>query len=197
MSRSDKALTFAREMLVHGDEIRAARAAGYAGDDKKVRSNAKALMKHRDVRDILETVSRKQVLVAAVTEAAVKQVGHELDSREGKRAFLKRIADGTTKRKITNYDGDEIETETSIADRLVAAKMLWTMDGELQARVHVTGEQQHTVFVIPHNGRGPLPPGATVEVDTLPERLSDALSPSTDTSDTEGEEDGEVLDDTE
>jgi hypothetical protein len=176
---SNRALTFAREMLVNGDPIAAVRAAGYTGNKRSLQIAAKRLMQHKDVRDILETVSRKDVLVQAARESAVKEVKHALESREGRIAWLIEMIEGRVKEPRTVSVGDgmsEVEDTTPpAAARLAALKTLGSMYGDYVQRVQLD-VREHTVFVIPDNGGGPLPPGAVVHVPQLPDRLSDAVS---------------------
>lgn len=178
---SNRALTFAREMLTHGDELKAVREAGYTGTKAYLKAAAKKLLQHKDVRDILETVSRKDVLIEAAKGEALKAIKHALETREGRIAWLIEMVEGrvTEPRVVSVGDGmSEVEETTPpAAARLAALKTLGSMYGDYVQRVQLD-VREHTVFVIPDNGRGPLPPGAVRHVPQLPDRLSDVMSPS-------------------
>lgn len=178
---SNRALTFAREMLTHGDELKAVREAGYTGTKASLKAAAKKLLQHKDVRDILETVSRKDVLIEAAKGEALKAVKHALETREGRISWLIEMAEGRIQEPRTISIGDGMSEyemhEPSAGTRLAALKTLGSMYGDYVQRVQLD-VREHTVFVIPDNGRGPLPPGAVRHVPQLPDRLSDVMSPS-------------------
>ena len=189
MGIGDRALAFAKGMLVHGDGVRAARDAGYKGGKPALQQRADALMKHPDVQDILAAVSRKEVLVEAARAEALKGVKDELETREGRIRWLCAMARGEILEPRSYSVGDGMtefeDLKPSAAARMAAVKMLGQMHGDFVEHLHVTNEQQHTVFVMPSNSRGPLPPEATIVVDTLPADLKDAVAGSDDKRDTE------------
>lgn len=168
--RVNRLLTFAKGILIHGDVERAAADAGALGDAAALRRVGEAWLKHPDVQDVLSAVSRKEVLVEAAKTKAVAAVVHELDSRDGKRAWLKRVCDGEmTITKIAF--GEEVECSPDLKDRLAAFKLLATMDGDLVERKEINVNNATRIVAVWYdNGGGPLPPNAEV-VAELPADL--------------------------
>lgn len=170
--RVNRLLTFARGILVHGDVERAAADAGALGDAGALRRVGEAWLKHPDVQDVLSAVSRKDVLIEAAKTKAVAAVVHELDSREGRMAFLKRVIDGTEQTTKVVF-GEEFEVASEMKDRLAALKMLGLMHGDFIERKEINvNNATRIVAVMYDNGRGPLPPGVEV-VAELPADLEE------------------------
>lgn len=160
-------------MLLHGDVVRAAAAAGAEGNEPQLRRTGEAWLKHPDVQDVLRATSRKEVLVEAAKGAAVKVLEHELDSREGRLNWLKRVVDGTETKTVVSYDGEKTEVESDMKDRLAAFKMLGLMHGDFVERKEVNVNNATRIVAIMYdNGRGPLPPGVEV-VAELPADLDE------------------------
>jgi transcription elongation GreA/GreB family factor len=156
-------------MLLHGDLVRAAADAGAKGTEAVIRQTGEGWLRHPDVKDVLAAVSRKDVLIEAAKGAAVKELEHELDSREGRMRFLKRVIDGTaTTTKIAF--GEEITCEPEMKDRLNAFKMLAHMHGDFERKEISVSNTARVIAVVYDNGGGPLPYGAEV-VAELPADL--------------------------
>lgn len=172
----NRLLTFARGILVHGEVERAAADAGALGDAGALRRTGEAWLKHPDVQDVLRAVSRKDVLIEAAKTKAVEAVVHELDSRDGRAAWLKRVIDGTETKIVSKYDverGERVDVEEphDMKDRLAAHKMLGLMHGDFVERKEINvNNATRIVAVVYDNGRGPLPADAEV-VAELPEDL--------------------------
>jgi hypothetical protein len=162
--RANRLITFAKHMLLHGDVVRAAADAGAQGTEAQLRKTGEAWLKHPDVKDVLAAKSRKDVLIEAVTSAAVTALKHELDSREGRMAWLKRVVDGTeSSTKIAHLTGEEITAEPEMKDRLAAFKMLAHMHGDFVERKEIAvSNTARVVAIVYDNGRGPLPPDAEI-----------------------------------
>ena len=164
-------------MLVHGDPVRAARDAGYTGTDEQLRKRSYGLLKHPDVTDILAAVSRKDALAEAAKSVAATEIAHELESRAGRVKWLIRLIEGEILEptRVTTADGvDFEEIKPSAAVRLAALKILGQMHGDFVERLQLASDTSHTIFVVPTNGRGPLPANS-VQVNTLPDDVTDAI----------------------
>lgn len=155
VKRTDRALAFAASFIVHADMERAAVAAGYSGDAQKLRVKAELMLDHPDVRAILKALRRKDALIEAARGMAAREAvsPDELDSREGRAAFLKRVVRGEVFETRYGKEGP-YEAEPAVRDRLAALKLLGLMNGDYVERHEhvVTGETM--VFVLPDNGRG-------------------------------------------
>jgi hypothetical protein len=171
-SRLNRLLTFAHRMILTGDVVRSAADAGATGTESELRRKGEAWLEHPDVKDILAAVKRKDVLVEAAKGAALTELKHELDTREGRMAWLKRVIDGkVTTTKIAHLTGEEIACEPEMKDRLGAFKMLAHMHGDFVERKEIAVSSTARVIAVMYdNGRGPLPPGAEV-VAELPVNL--------------------------
>lgn len=155
MTKSDRALAFAKSMLIHGDAVRAAADAGYEGNENQLRVRAKEMMKHPDVREILGALKRKDVLIAKAQEIAARDAlsADELDSRDGRAAWLKRVVRGEFSETHVGKEGP-VDIETPMKDRIAAMKLLGTMHGDYVTRIDVSVHADAMVFELPDNGRG-------------------------------------------
>lgn len=178
MPPSDRVLSFAKHMLIHGDPVRAARDAGYSGDDSQLRKRANGLLKHPDVTDILAAVSRKELIADAAKTAAAAVIEHELETRAGRVKWLIRMIEGeiTEPTRVTTADGavEFEEIKPTAAVRLAALKILGQMHGDFVERLQLASDTSHTIFVVPANGRGPAPANS-ITVGTLPEDVTQAV----------------------
>lgn len=176
-TNSDRVLSFAKHMLIHGDPVQAARDAGYEGTDAVLRKRSYGLLKHPDVADILAAVSRKDVLTEVAKTAAVTEVAHELESRAGRVRWLIRMIEGEIPEptRVTTADGVEFaDIKPSAAVRLAALKILGQMHGDFVERLQLASDTSHTIFVVPTNNRGPLPANS-VTVGEMPDNVTDAI----------------------
>lgn len=169
MTRGDKALAFAASYIIHADLERAAVAAGYSGDSARLVRMAESLLDHPDVRQILRELNRKDVLVAKAKEIAARDVGTEDDllTRDGRLRFLVDVARGKLVDTKLDREGNPVDVETPVRDRLAALKLLGQMCGDYVQKVELnhTGEVMH--FVMPDNGRGALAPILAVETTAM------------------------------
>lgn len=169
--RLNRLLTFSKGMLLHGDVVRAAADAGAEGTETQLRVKGEAWLKHPDVQDVLSAVTRKDVLIEQAKSAAMRDAEDELDTRDGKRAWLKRVIKGELGTEKATERGDVVQ-HVDMKDQLAAFKMLATMDGEFIDRKEINVTNTARVIAIMYdNGRGPLPPGAEV-VAELPADLN-------------------------
>lgn len=162
--RLNRLLTFAKGMLLTGDVVRSAADAGAQGTEAQLRKTGEGWLQHPDVKDVLAAVKRKDVLIEAARGAAVKELEHELDSREGRLRWLKRVIDGTeTSTTISRLTGEEITVEPELKDRLGAFKMLAHMHGDFIERKEISvSNTARVVAIVIDNGMGPLPPDAEI-----------------------------------
>ncbi len=147
MAKEPKGLTEKRRRFVEafvgkaaGNATKAARIAGYSGNDPTLRAVASELLTFPNVKAEIDRLTKK-LSQKAIMDAVERQ------------SLLTAMARGE-EMDIAIIDGVATEVPAALSDRRAALDLLNKMQGSYLERVELSGTVEHTIQVyIPGNGR--------------------------------------------